>query len=183
MPITLFLGGTRSGKSALAEAALTHCQAQKTLYVATAQGLDAAMRQRIQRHKQNRPAQWQTLECPRNLAPAVAQWLDSIPSQHTAAVLVDCVTLWMSNILCALPQPDSLVFEQAAQAEIQALLALTQRPQTHWFFVSGETGLGGIGTHPLERAFHDGLGLANQLLAAHSKASYLCIAGKKLVLA
>lgn len=182
MPITLFLGGTRSGKSALAETALAQCHAEHVFYIATAQGLDAAMRQRILRHQRQRPAHWHTLECPRNLAPVVEQALEALPAQHTAALLIDCVTLWMSNILCALPQPESLLFEQQAQQELCALLELAARPRTQWFFVSGETGLGGIGSSPLERTFQDGLGLANQLLAAHSQASYLCLAGKKLLL-
>ncbi len=209
--VYVYLGGTRSGKSRLAEqralkesSGPKECSGQ-VLYVATAENCaqdgaqdvahDAAMQERIASHKQRRPESWQLVECPLNIAAVLEiQLQNTLQSQNSTAqpcvVLVDCVTLWVSNILFSLMQegvignndtvPSRKVFEERIRAEVQGLLALREKYACTWIFVSGETGLGGIGATALERTFHDGLGLANELLVEASQEAYFVIAGRGL---
>ena len=210
--LTLYLGGTRSGKSARAEA-----QALRTggpvLYVATAEARpdDPSMHERIRRHRDRRPPHWSTLECPLPLAKRIslmfpAFFLEAAASvspeqppesgvgsspkdageaaQERPTILIDCVTLWVSNILFALPEPEDLTaFETAVRTEVNALLALMERSNCRWILVSGETGLGGIASDRISRNYCDGLGLANQLIAASARKVFLVVAGCSLVLA
>ncbi len=187
--LTLYLGGTRSGKSALAEA-----QALRTggpvLYVATAEARpeDPAMCERIRRHRERRPAHWHTLECPLHPAPDIERTLaalyTSLPSRTARpTVLLDCVTLWVCNLLCSLPNPpDQTAFEQAVTTDVRDLLHLMQRLPCQWIVVSGEVGLGGVAADTLSRQYVDGLGLANQLLGAHAGTAWLVLAGRLLPL-
>lgn len=99
----------------------------------------------------------------------------------TPTILLDCVTLWVSNILFSLPDPEDLrAFEAAVRAEVEALLDLIGRSGRRWVLVSGETGLGGIEPTRLGRNYHDGLGLANQLIAARAREVFLVVAGRLL---
>ena len=192
--LTLYLGGTRSGKSARAEAAALQAEGP-VLYVATAEARadDAPMLERIRRHRARRPAHWRTLECPCRLAEAIAAALDREPFAPEAAaetdrvrptILIDCVTLWISNILFSLPDPEDLTaFETAVRAEVDALLALMERTDRRWLLVSGEIGLGGIASERIGRHYGDGLGLANQLIAARARDVFLIVAGRLLALA
>lgn len=197
LPLSIFLGGTRSGKSALAEEYASWC-VQKyawseadVLYLATADATDPSMRNRIDRHKQRRHELWQTIEIPYNLANDLEQFLQQ--SQHKPKIiLIDCATLWLSNILfnleCRLNTDSDVTlnvddFENACLHEVTAFLVLIEKYQEiQWIIVSGETGLGGIGTHRLERIFQDGLGLANQDLVQAAKQSFLCVAGRAIPL-
>ena len=95
-------------------------------------------------------------------------------AQERPTILIDCVTLWVSNILFALPEPEDLTaFETAVRTEVNALLALMERSNCRWILVSGETGLGGIEPTRLGRNYCDGLGLANQLIAAQAREAFL----------
>ncbi len=195
--IYVFLGGTRSGKSICAENKATAIAEGAVLYVATAQApantfeKDDAMQQRIRKHQQRRPAHWHTLECPLSLASTLRPWLqEHHEKSEKLTVLVDCITLWVSNVLLTLLKTDAdtippetlQIFEATLQAEIAELIQLSQDYSARWIFVSGETGLGGVGTSALQRAFDDGLGLANQLLVAQSREAYLVVAGRTLQL-
>lgn len=188
--LTLYLGGTRSGKSAAAEAHALR-NGGPVLYVATAmpQPDDPAMSERIRRHRRRRPASWRLLECPRRLAPAVAAAWEEMRSDAPAGsgqptILVDCVTLWVTNLLLSLPeQEDAGALECLVTEEISALIDLSRSLPCRWVIVSGETGLGGIGGNALSRQFCDGLGLANQLLAARAQEAFLVVAGRLLRLA
>lgn len=188
--LTLYLGGTRSGKSAVAEAHALR-NGGPVLYVATAMPHpdDASMRERICRHRRRRPASWRLLECPRRLAPAVAAAWEAMRAEMSAdgpppTVLVDCVTLWVSNLLLSLPeQEDAAALECLVVEEVSALIDLSRALPCRWVIVSGETGLGGIGATALTRQFCDGLGLANQLLAARAQEAFLVVAGRLLRLA
>lgn len=190
LPLSLFLGGTRSGKSTLAEEYAAWCLAQDAykdnilLYVATAPTYDASMQNRIERHQKRRPLHWYTAEIERELAKHIENFFDS-SKQKPKVVLIDCVTLWISNILFSLGDDIHVDdFENACTEEIKALIMLMKKhDDVQWIIVSGETGLGGIGATKLERTFHDGLGLSNQLLAEISHQSFLCIAGRALPLA
>lgn len=94
-------------------------------------------------------------------------------AQERPTILIDCVTLWVSNILFALPEPEDLTaFETAVRTEVNALLALMERSNCRWILVSGETGLGGIASDRISRNYCDGLGLANQLIAASAGRSF-----------
>ncbi len=191
--IYVFLGGTRSGKSLAAERKVQAMAQGNVLYVATAQifAHDTIMQQRILAHQQRRPTTWDVLECPTNLATSLRFWLqEHSKSSEKNTILIDCVTLWVTNILLSLPEHTAPTYSQATfdtieamiHKEITDLLALSREFPAQWVFVSGETGLGGIGASPLERAFQDGLGLANQLLVAHSTEAFLAIAGRMLTL-
>ena len=188
LDLTLYLGGTRSGKSQRAEA-----QAQRwkgpVLYVATAaaQADDAVMLERIRRHQLRRPAAWHTLECPQHLAAKVEQLMECPPHEDLQAdnllVLIDCATLWVANILLQLPEPEDLAAaEQAVCDELNALFSLMERTRCRWIVVSGEVGLGGIAAERLSRVYDDVLGLANQLLAARARAACFVVAGRVLPL-
>lgn len=185
--LTLYLGGTRSGKSVHAEREALRARGP-VLYVATAQRRleDPAMMERIRAHQKRRPEHWHTLECPLGLAEHIATFLRSpqMPSSpHQPTVLIDCVTMWVTNILCSLPDPeDAVLLEKTCRKELQDLLELMDTISCHWIAVSGETGLGGIQATAMARSFCDGLGLVNQMLAARAREAWFCIAGKKLLL-
>lgn len=189
--LTLYLGGTRSGKSERAEAEALRAGGP-VLYVATAEARedDRSMLERIRRHRARRPAHWHTLECPCRLAESIAAALEQPPfarragnSEPRPTVLVDCVTLWMANILLQLPDQDNPAsFEAALRAELDALLAVAERSGCRWLLVSGEVGLGGTAPDAVSRCYADGLGLANQLIAARAGDVFLVVAGRLLKL-
>lgn len=183
--LVLYLGGTRSGKSVLAEERVRQVADGPVLYVATAESLsgDNAMAERISRHQARRPTHWQTLECPLQVGKCLDHAIQTISSAEMPTIMLDCVTLWVSNILFSLPYPeDLLTFENAVMAEIQALIALMRSSVCRWIVVSGETGLGGIAPTTLGRVYADGLGLANQILAAEAREAFLVVAGLPLKL-
>ena len=140
------------------------------------------MHERIRRHRSRRPACWHTLECPRH----PGRELERLLAAHAGdgpvpTVLLDCVTLWMSNILFALDAPhDAAAFEAGLTEEVEGLLHAMRAFPCRWVLVSGETGLGGIQAGPLARIFDDGLGLANQMLAAQARDAFLVVAGRCL---
>lgn len=177
--LTLYLGGTRSGKSERAEARAARLAEGPVIYAATAEARDAAMRERIRRHRARRPADWRTLERPLRLAEGLAEALAALPCGPKATVLVDCVTLWASNILFSLPDPENApAFERAVRAEMEAFIALARASGCRFIAVSGEIGLGGVAPSPLGRVYADGLGLANRLLAEAARQAFLVVAGK-----
>lgn len=189
--LTLILGGTRSGKSAYAEKQVVAHErpSRGVLYVATAESRpdDPAMLDRIRRHQERRPAHWETLECPLHLAERLSEKLLDAQGQPLPAspgvVMIDCVTLWISNILFSLPNPEDMdTFENAVEHELTALTELVARSTCHWVLVSGETGLGLVAPTTLGRNYCDGLGLANQLLASHAHEVILVMAGRALSL-
>ena len=167
MATELILGGVRSGKSALAERlAGAH---SSVLYLATAEPGDGEMRERIRRHQQRRPAHWKLLEEPLDLGDALARRADD-----TACILIDCMSLWVSNLLHA----GDAVFARQRQAFLDAL---PDWPGTV-IIVSNEVGLGLVGMDPLSRRFADELGWLNQDLAARAERVVLTAAGLPLVL-
>lgn len=150
--LTLILGGVCSGKSAYAEQ-LT-LKAGNPVIIATAQILDDEMRERVQRRQYCRSPEWDCLEEPIELAEALLA-----ASKPGKALLVDCLSLWIANLMLA---------EMDVQAEIDALskaLALVSVPT---FIVANETGLGGVPNDPLTRKFCDYAGLLNQVVAKRS---------------
>jgi len=161
--LTLVLGGARSGKSRYAES-LIAAFAPPWTYVATAEAGDAEMTARIAAHRSRRGAQWRTVEVPRDLAAA----LKSCP---TMPVLVDCLTLWLSNLLLAHADIDA----ELAQLE-NALDAMTAPA----VLVANEVGYGIVPDNPLGRRFRDLQGVLNQRIAARADRVALVVAGLPL---
>lgn len=148
---TLVLGGARSGKSRLAER-LALGSARTRVYLATAEAGDAEMAERIARHRAGRDEGWTTLEEPLDLVGALAR-LDS-PGR---VILVDCLTLWLSNLMHAGRDPER---------EAAALAAILGALEGQVLAVSNEVGLGLVPETPLGRAFRDAQGRLNQAVAA-----------------
>lgn len=172
--LILILGGARSGKSAYAER-LAHERGGAVLFVATATAGDAEMAQRIAAHRADRPAAWQTLEAPTGVASAVA-----ITNSAADTILLDCVTLLVSNLLLAHEAADEAAIGQAIDAEIAALLARIDATAATWIAVSNEVGMGLVPPYPLGRAYRDLLGRVNARLATRADRAYLLVAGLPL---
>ena len=171
--LLLVLGGARSGKSAYAQRLAQELGGDHVLFVATAEAWDEDMAQRIARHQQERSASWRTLETPRHVGRAIALHRDD-----TAVVVVDCLTLLVSNTLlhCG-ASPDPAAAEAAVQEEVAALLQTCQASAATCIVVSNEVGLGLVPDNPLGRLYRDLLGKANQALAARAEAVYFMVAG------
>jgi len=159
--ITLVLGGARSGKSCYAEWLMT-TYPKPWIYVATAEARDEEMAERIAAHQARRHAGWQTIEAPHDLADA----LHAAPSG--AAVLIDCLTLWLSNLM-----------ERGTDLETQITKlqeALAERVGAT-VIVSNEVGLGIVPDNALARRFRDMQGNLNQRLAAQASRVIIMVAG------
>ena len=170
--LILILGGARSGKSAFAER-LAHDLGDRVLYVATAQALDGEMEARIRAHRARRPAQWRTLESPRDVGAALRA--AALPGE---VVLLDCLTLLVSNVILAAGDDAApAVAQPAVDAEIGALLAAVRVHDAPVIVVSNEVGLGGVPLYPLGRIFQDVQGWANQRLAQEAAQVFLMVAG------
>ena len=161
MRLTLVLGGARSGKSRYAESLVT-ARPPPWLYLATAEAKDAEMAERIARHRGQRTAGWSTVEAPHDLAGAV---LDAPPG---AAILIDCLTLWLSNRMLA---------EADTEAETSRLEAALGRRNEPIVLVANEVGCGIVPEHALARRFRDLQGRLNQRLAARADCVVLMVAG------
>ena len=165
-PLTLVLGGARSGKSAFAEGLLSG-QAQP-LYIATCQIYDDEMAERVRLHQSRRPAPWVTVEEPLDLAGALLR-----EAQPGRAILVDCLTLWISNLMMA---------ERDIPAAIEALCRTVTSLACPVVFVANEVGLGIVPDNALARAFRDHAGRLNQSLAALCQKVAFVAAGLPLML-
>ncbi len=176
--LVLVLGGARSGKSAYALERARADQSRRGLYVATAEPDDNEMRRRIERHRQERGAAWHTLEAPRGVAQAIGAHLAAHDGPPYGAVLVDCLTLLVSNLTCEAEDPFGAEVEGRVVAEVEALADCARRSGCDPFIViSNEVGMGLVPPYPLGRAYRDLLGRANQLLAAQADEVVLLIAG------
>jgi len=170
--LTLILGGARSGKSRLAQRLAA--QARRVTYIATAQIRDdAEMAARVERHRAGRPGSWQTIEKPLALADAV----ESAAPQNDA-VLVDCLTIWLSNLSWELREAAAGVVEEAAQNELRRIAAAAS--QTHVILVSNELGSGTVPESAVARAFRDTHGFLNQWAAEAADEVILTVAGLPL---
>lgn len=162
--VTFVLGGARSGKSRYAESLVTALP-QPWVYIATAEARDDEMAARIAAHKAHREAGWQTIEAPHELPEA----LNAAP--QGAAVLVDCLTLWLSNLMHGKFKIDTMTvrLEEALAARVGTTVV-----------VSNEVGLGIVPDNALARDFRDAQGVLNQRLAAHAGRVILMVAGLPL---
>ena len=175
--ITLLIGGVRAGKSgralALAESTLGDGE---LLFVATAQAFDDEMRARIDAHQRERGAHWTTLESPLDVA---ADLLTHVAAARPRrAIVLDCLTLWVSNILLSLADDaDAEAIVAARTGTLIERLRQLSREGTHVIVVSNEVGLGVVPPTPLGRRYRDALGRANQLVAAAADRATLLVAG------
>lgn len=165
--LTLVIGGARSGKSRHAEGLVT-AGGPPWLYVATAQAFDEEMQARIEEHRARRAEGWLTMEAPMELAPLIVR-----EGMGGASILVDCATLWLSNILLAGRDVD---------AEVDGLLAALAGAAARIVVVSNEVGQGIVPDNALARAFRDHQGRLNQRLAAGAGRVILTVAGLPLTL-
>lgn len=166
--VHLILGGARSGKSSLAEQYAKKSNLPVT-YIATAQALDNEMKQRIAIHQQDRPQQWQTIEAPLLLAATIDSIIDQAldnaspdASNNGQCILIDCLTLWLTNCLC---QHDLAYFEREKQQFLATLVNSQKHNNLHIILVSNEVGHGIVPMGDLSREFVDQAGWLHQAIA------------------
>src|SRR5262245_13061187 len=162
--LTLVLGGARSGKSRYAEELVARAPPPWT-YVATADALDEEMSQRIAHHRSRRDARWRTLDAPLDLTGTIAGL--------AGPALIDCLTLWLSNVMLA---------GRDVEAESERLVAALTGTASTLVVVSNEVGLGLVPETPLGRAFRDAQGRLNQRVAATADRVVFIAAGLPLSL-
>jgi len=160
---TFVLGGARSGKSAFAQSLALDSPAPR-VYLATAEALDAEMRERIAAHRSTRGDGWITIEEPLDLAGRITK-LD------TGSVLIDCITLWITNLMTA-GRADAEILKA-----VDGLACAAAQTSVRVIMVSNEVGGGIVPENALARRFRDIAGTTNQRLAAASSAAYLLAAG------
>lgn len=178
--IVFITGGARSGKSSFAmkEASKIH---GKRLYIATAEPLDDEMKERIERHKKERPGDWDTVEEPMNIAEVMRE----APKEYDVMVL-DCLTLWMSNLLIRVHNTEDST--QIIETEIGNLLDTVKMLKNSslpdsapsncsLYIVSNEVGLGIVPDNKLARMFRDYAGMLNQRIAEIADEVYMVLAG------
>ncbi len=163
--LTFVLGGARSGKSRYAES-LIGALPPPWFYLATATAGDDEMAERIKAHRLRRAASWHTLEVPRDLVSALA-------ACGNAPALVDCLTLWLSNLMLA---------EADIETEVERLEKTLQAAAAPVVLVANEVGSGIVPDHPLGRRFRDWQGIVNQRMAARADRVVLMVAGLPLCL-
>lgn len=164
MTRTLIFGGARSGKSAYAEQ-LAIASGKPVIYLATAQAGDAEMQARIAHHQERRPASWRTLECTIELAQTILQ-----ASTPDNLILVDCLTLWLSNLLFSehidFPEIGSITPPENFATQRTAFFQALDNLPGDLIMVSNEVGMGIIPQGAISRWFVDEAGRLNQAVAA-----------------
>jgi adenosylcobinamide kinase / adenosylcobinamide-phosphate guanylyltransferase len=168
--IILILGGARSGKSTFAQK-VADSLGDKVLFIATGEPLDKEMRTRIENHKKNRPGSWKTLEVSRQVSKA----LETVKINDFEVVIIDCITLLVSNLLD--DEPSEIKAEKLITEEINELISVISAIPAHCIIVSNEVGLGLVPDNKLGRIYRDLLGKANQVLAQNANEVYFLAAG------
>jgi adenosylcobinamide kinase/adenosylcobinamide-phosphate guanylyltransferase len=164
--VTLVLGGARSGKSRFAETLATRYR--QRIYLATAEIIDAEMRERVDLHRAQRGTGWQTLEVPLDLAGALRK-----ADRANGFILVECVTIWINNLI---------YHGKDVAAEVELLCDTLPKLKGRVVLVSNEVGLGIVPDNALARRFRDEAGRANQALAVAADEVLFIAAGLPMVL-
>ena len=189
---TLITGGARSGKSTFAE--LLAAQAKRpVIYIATAQIWDGEMALRVKKHQEQRPSSWRLIEEPLNICETLTEL-----KNEEVVILLDCVTLWLTNLLLAgqaelsdhanqsdqaspsnLQTPPFIYshVEPEILAKVQEVSRLAQEIKPKVIFVTNEVGQGIVPENPLARAYRDLAGRSNQILARSADHVYMVVAG------
>jgi adenosylcobinamide kinase / adenosylcobinamide-phosphate guanylyltransferase len=170
LSLVLLIGGARAGKSRLA-IERAHRWAGGVVFIATAEARDDEMTARIAAHREQRPKDWTTFEEPLELSSALASLADN------EYAIVDCLTLWVANLLGRGDSEEEILAEAERVAE---LAAARVSPVT---VVTNEVGLGVVPATPLGRAYRDVLGSVNRAFAERASNAYLVVAGRALTLA
>ncbi|OIQ58850.1 bifunctional adenosylcobalamin biosynthesis protein CobU [Moorella thermoacetica] len=181
-PLIMVTGGSRSGKSSLAEN-LAGEAGGEVVYLATAMVKDEEMAARVALHRNRRPASWRTIETPLEVIETIKR-----EGRQADTLLLDSLGMWLSNLLNDYhyqvendrEQREELVAKITARARELAITAYQVRARV--IVVTEEVGLGLVPSHPLGRLFRDLLGLANQELARRADRVYLVVAGLPVVL-
>lgn len=176
--LTYITGGARSGKSVLAEQLASSSQ-QQVYYLATMESWqnDQEQMQRIELHRNRRPLDWKTIECPRKAHEIVAT------IGEPAFVIFDCLTLYITNILLSTEGDPNTKNDQEILQEIEQLLnAIKTKHDCQFVIVSNEVGFGIVPENKLARKFRDLLGLANQMVASVADKAFLTCSGLPLKL-
>ena len=160
--VTLVLGGARSGKSSFAQRFAEGADGD-LVYIATAQAFDAEMAERIARHQSDRGSRWQTVECPLDLADAIAGY-----QGHGKTILVDCLTLWLSNLMLG---------DYDIAGAVSRLTAALETSASKVILVSNEVGQGIVPDNALARRFRDEAGWLNQAMARAADDVWFVTAG------
>ena len=174
--ITLILGGARSGKSSYAQR-LAEESGKSVTFLATAQALDEEMSARIQKHRDERPASWETLE----LLLGISSHVEQI---KTDVVVLDCMTLLVTNLLMQFVKDDlvdEMPFTDAIQKEVDELIKKIREHKQEWLIISNEVGLGLVPPYQMGRVYRDLLGWSNQRLARAADKVILMVAGIPMV--
>jgi len=178
--LTLILGGARSGKSRYAQSLCD--RSAQVVYIATARAdevdSDHEMRERVARHREDRPANWRTVEEPLDLPRAVRE------APVEATLLIDCVTLWVSNLMSEHRKQTTAAQEKLILSQVDDLILASGRSEGagEIIVVSNEVGGGLTPEHPVGRAFRDLQGFANQRLAQAADKVVFIVAGLPLPL-
>jgi adenosylcobinamide kinase / adenosylcobinamide-phosphate guanylyltransferase len=161
MGIILITGGARSGKSTRAEARAREF-AGRPVYIATAEALDSEMRERIAKHRARRGNEWLEQETPLELVKAIGE------TDGGGARLVDCLTLWLTNLMLA---------DRDWEKEAAALVETLARQKSPVVLVTNEVGLGIVPDNALARRFRDAAGILNQMIARAADEVEFVVAG------
>ncbi|MEO5360355.1 MAG: bifunctional adenosylcobinamide kinase/adenosylcobinamide-phosphate guanylyltransferase [Nitrospirota bacterium] len=181
MKIIFITGGSRSGKSSYA-ITLSEGHGGRKAFIATAEPLDDEMHLRIDAHKRQRPDVWETFEEPVHLAETIA----GLMTQYEV-ILIDCLTLWLTNIFMREPFPESGTITSTIDDFISKIKKLqaaesAELKDTHLYLVSNEVGMSIVPENKLARVFRDAAGVLNQQVAAISDEVYLVVSGLPLKL-
>lgn len=177
--VILIIGGARSGKSRFA-AELALKSGGPVLFVATAEAGDEEMKQRIEEHRRERPADWATLEVTTHIGSHIGQKIGK-----ARVVVVDCITLLVNNIFSqytdrSSEQIDAHLIEEKLTSEINGLVECINQVDAGFIIVTNEVGLGLVPANRVGRLYRDLLGRANQILAQRADEIYIMLAGLPL---
>ena len=169
-------GGCRSGKSAYAQSLAENTPGRR-VYLATCPPIDTEMEQRIALHQQQRTnKEWKTIEAPLDLAGAVTQ------AQDFDVLLIDCLTLWVNNLLYEAEQGGSPVTEQTISKQCTELVTVCRKSKQTIIFVSNELGMGLVPADSVSRRYRDCLGRCNQTIAKLADEAVFMVSGIPLTL-